>query len=222
MMTYLPSSPRSAAACAAASRTKSGRPSRSSSLQHQLPRLLVRQDVLAEQRVQRRQPLRDRRHAQLGVFAQRGAAAHEAQIAALQQAHLVGRQAQLVALGVERRRRGRTRRGSARSSRCTAPAWGCSRGRSPQAPRWWAGVQVEEHRAHPVRATGPALHRLDRVGEVGASAEPAMASKSASPSSMPRSSAGGKCSGLIRSKGGKPNAFVQGEKKGFPADINAS
>ena len=34
------------------------------------------------------------------------------------------------------RRRGRTERGSARSSRCTAPAWGCNRGRSPQAPRW--------------------------------------------------------------------------------------
>jgi hypothetical protein len=60
------------------------------------------------------------------------------------------------------------------------------------------------------------------LAKVGASAEPAMASKSASPSSMPRSSAAGKCSGLIRSKGGKPNALVQGEKKGLASDINAS
>src|SRR5918997_542162 len=55
------------------------------------------------------------------------------------------------------------------------------------------------------------------LAKLGASSAPAKASTSARCAAMPRSKAGGKCSGRMRSKGGTPKGVVQVSKKGFTA-----
>src|SRR5690348_11900196 len=52
--------------------------------------------------------------------------------------------------------------------------------------------------------------------KLGGAAELVIASISAICSCMPRSKAGGKCSGRMRSNGGMPNGVVQLSKNGFP------
>src|SRR3982751_6299853 len=53
------------------------------------------------------------------------------------------------------------------------------------------------------------------LAKSGASPDAAIAAISAACSAMPRSKAGGKCSGRIRSKGGSSNGVFQASKNGF-------
>ena len=71
-------------------------------VEHEPPFVLVMQHVLAEQRVQRREPLGDRRHARLLLGTEQRPGAHEAQVIAFEQTQLVGRQAERIARPVQR------------------------------------------------------------------------------------------------------------------------
>ena len=134
-------------------------------LQHKLPGLFVRLDMLAEQRGQRRHPLRNSGHAELGILVQCGAATDEPQIAALQQAHLVGFQTQFIALRVEVGDAGE-QSGVQRDLRVVLRQLGAViAGNRLKLLVGVAGVQVEEHRAHPVEQPTRMFHRLDRIGE---------------------------------------------------------
>ncbi len=118
--------------------------------EHQPPLVLVMQHVLAEQRVQARQPLGDRRHARLPLRGEPRAAAHEAQMMALQQPPLIGRQGERVALRVERVDAGE-QAGIERDLACDARrASARSRDRSPAMPgwsRWHRGCGTRGRRA---------------------------------------------------------------------------
>jgi hypothetical protein len=72
-------------------------------------------------------------------------------------------------------------------------------------------------KARPTRSNSlPARSRASVVlAKLGGSADPAIAANSASCSAMPRSKAGGKCSGRMRAKGGRPWSAVHSAKNGF-------
>src|SRR5215470_15287662 len=53
------------------------------------------------------------------------------------------------------------------------------------------------------------------LAKSGGSAQPAIVAISASCAAIPSSKAGGKCSGRMRSNGGRPNGVVQSSKNGF-------
>src|SRR5438067_1597772 len=66
------------------------------------------------------------------------------------------------------------------------------------------------------RSKAPLRSRASIVlAKPAGSAEPATAAISAACSAMPRSKAGGKCSGAIRAKGGNSNGVFQGAKNGL-------
>ncbi len=71
-------------------------------VEHEAPVVLVVQDILAEQRVQRREPLGDRRHARLLLRTEQRPGPHEAQMIAFEQTALVRRQSERIAIPVQR------------------------------------------------------------------------------------------------------------------------
>ncbi len=130
-----------------------------------MPILLVVQHVLSEKGVQARQALGNRRHALFLRGVQKGSAAHETQVIALDQAQLVGIQPEACAPCVEV--------GNAREQdRMEGDAdlvLGEPRRVIPSDRLdgivGVARIEVEEHSADPLEQTAAALQCLDRVGK---------------------------------------------------------
>src|SRR3984893_11012455 len=78
-------------------------------------------------------------------------------------------------------------------------------------------LEVRLWNTRPTRRSSPPLRSRASIvlAKSAGSGEPAIAAISAACSAMPRSKAGGKCSGPIRSKGGNPNGVSQASKNGL-------
>ncbi len=133
----------------------------------EMPRLLVVQHVLAELRMQHRQPLRDGAHPCPCLRPQPGAAAQVAAMHPLQQPHLVGLQPECRAAGMQRVDP-REQTGIERDPHAVLR----QQRRHLAVDRLQLGAaqaqhQVGEHRPHPPQRAAAALQRLDGIGEVG-------------------------------------------------------
>ena len=135
--------------------------------ERQMPRLLVVQHVLDKERLQRGKPLDDRRQAHLRLRPEQRALAHEIEVMALEQAALIGGEAE--------RLTPRLKVGDAaeqvRIERDGEPVLGELRRVIPRHPLQGvagvAGVEVEEHLAHASEQPAAALQRLDGIGKAG-------------------------------------------------------
>ena len=134
-------------------------------VQDELPILLVVQHVLSEKRVQARQALGDCRHAPFLRGVQKGPAAHETEVIALDQAQLVRIQPEARAPCVEV---GNTRE-QGRVEGNANPVLGKPRRVIPSDRLdrvvGVARIEVEEHSADPLEQTAAALQCLYRVGK---------------------------------------------------------
>ncbi len=125
------------------------------------------QDVLAKEGVQCRQPLADRGHARFLGWAKPRPGAHEAQMVAFEQAHLVFRQPELAAPRIEVR----DPREQAWVERDACLMLG-ELGRVIAGDRFErrvgvARIEIGKDPAHPIEQSPAALQRLDRVGKGG-------------------------------------------------------
>ena len=175
--------PRSAAARAAASRRKSGRPCEIGfAVENERVGLLVREDVLDELRAERREPLGDRREPRFFASAASLAPARtKSSVIALEHARLFGRQPELVACFASGRRRAEQRLVHDRS-RCDAwrESGAISRSIACMASLVCAPVEIEEDAADPLRGVAPLRSSASIVlAKVGAAGSAAIASISA-------------------------------------------
>ena len=156
----------------------------------------------------------ERRHAGLLLGAEQRAGAHQAQMVALEQAQLILGQAELAAPGMEIGHCARRGPGRVRCASGAGRALARNRGRSLPVPGWCRWHRGCKRPGSPDRAAARCVRALRscRQSRPGTGAA-TIAAISASCSSMPRSKAGGKCSGRIRSNGGMPNGVSQTSEK---------
>ncbi len=131
-----------------------------------MPLVLVMQDILAEPRVQTRQPLGDRRHARFLCRIELRPVAHEAQVMALQQPQLIGREAEAVAPAIERVDPGEQAGIERDLHLMRGELWRVLPVDRLQCLVGRAGIEVVEDAADLIQEPAAALQRLDRVGEI--------------------------------------------------------
>ena len=218
VMTCFPGSPRAAAASAAACRTKSGSPFKSSSLlEYELESLFICQHILGERRLQFGQPGLDLLQPRFRAIAQPGAGPDEFLVIVLQELRLFGFEPEL--------RRGGKKLvdpGEQFRVRQNRHAMVGEHGRKypldplPLIVRV-GGRQIEKNRSRLVEAPAARSRASMVFANVGAAGLFAIASTSARCSRIASSKAGRKSSSRIASKGGILKGVCQSWSRMFSA-----